>query len=417
MDITFDTYQEDKNVYYFASEPLSFQSEYLNLHLQKGIEELGGKLDVGEILVTTAQEITYSLFSKLFSKSERLSKVTVRKKVVEDFYAHCGLGRIDLHAIQAKGGYIEAESEHFAVAWKKFFGLRDESKSGVAFYSMGFLCGAMEAVFGVKPGTFRGKQLQCLSKGHGSCKFEIYRGLKRTINNSPGIGKLQNEVGEVEDVFVPNGQNVIEAITSLNLSGLNSKKGLIDQFDMTLTKQYANYMAMVEIKLLMQAKKLGAGGVKIVKTFLEKLGEQNAYYTIGKMINSDYWNEYVEGSIGKDANSLFYACLDIFTAFGYGKWQLSAADSSSKLITVKNNPETNAFLKLVGNSKSPLGFYSGGLLIGLANMLDKGAKTGGAGIDLNFVNKFLKSENHYEYAQKSSRMTGAELDVLAVART
>ncbi|MCV9386108.1 hypothetical protein [Reichenbachiella ulvae] len=417
MEITFDTYDEDKSVYYFAKEPLSFQSEYLNLYLQKGIEEMGGKLNIVDILVTTAQEITFSMFSRLFANNERWEKEHVRKKIVEDYFAHCGFGRVNLHSIQPKGGYIEAVSEHYAMAWKKHFGLRDEKLSGVSYFSLGFLCGAVEAIFDVKPGTFRGKQIQCLSKGHSVCKFEIYRGFKRKINGSPSIGKLQHEVGEIEDVFVPNGQSVIDAIKGLNLNGLDSKKGLIDQFDMTLTKQFANYMAMVEIKLLMQAKKLGAGGLKTVKTFLEKLGEENAYFTIGKMINSDYWHEYIQESVGKDSNSELYACLDVFTAFGCGKWQLTSSDSGNAEFTIKNNPETNSFLKLVGNSKSPLGFYAGGLLMGIMNMLDRGAKTGGAGIDMSYVNKLKKAGHHYEYAQKSSRMTGAELDVFLVRKT
>ncbi|PIB35317.1 hypothetical protein BFP72_07850 [Reichenbachiella sp. 5M10] len=416
MEVPFDTYHKDKSVYYFANEPFNFQSEYLSLYLQKGIEELGSKLDVHDLLVTTAQEIAFTAFSKYFEGKDRLTKIERRKKCVEDFYAHCGFGRIDLTSIQPKGGYIEALSEHYAMAWKRHFGVRDPKLPGVSYFTLGFLCGAIEAIFGVKAGTFRGKQILCLSKGQGSCKFEIYRGFKRSINSSPGIGKVQ-KIADQEDVFVPNGTSVVEAINGLNLSGLDSKKGLIDQFDMTLVKQFSNYMAMIEIKLLMQAKKLGPGGLKAIKTFLEKLGEGNVYFTIGKMINSDYWHEYIESSVGKNYESELYACLDVFTAFGCGRWQLTAVSTGQFRVSITHNPETNAFLKLVGNTKSPLSFYAGGLMMGLANMLDKGAKTAGDGIDMAFVNKLKNGTHHFEYVQAKSRMVGSEIDALVVSRT
>ncbi|UXP31679.1 hypothetical protein N6H18_15120 [Reichenbachiella agarivorans] len=417
MEISFDTYHQDKSVYYFANEPLNIQSEYLNLYLQKGIEEMGSKLNIVDLLVTTAQEITFTMFSKYFEGNEKMVKITARKKFVEDYYAHCGFGRINLTSIQPKGGYIEAVSEHFAMAWKRHFGLRPENQPGVSYFTLGFLCGAVEAIFDIVPGSFRGKQILCLSKGHGVCKFEIYRGLKRKINKSPGKGKLQHKVGEIEDVFVPNGSNVIEAINGLNLSGADSKKGLIDQFDMTLTKQFSNYMAMIEIKLLMQAKKrLGPQGIRIIKTFLEKLGEENTYFTVGKMLNSDYWQEYVESVVGKNPESRLYACLDVFTAFGCGRWQLVKMSTGQFKVSVLNNPETNSFLQLVGNTKSPLNFYAGGLMMGLANLLDKGAKTGN-GVDLNFVNKLKKAGHHFEYVFEKSRMVGSEIDTLIVSRT
>ncbi|MBU2916299.1 hypothetical protein [Reichenbachiella agariperforans] len=418
MEISFDTYFEDKSVYYFANEPLNFQSEYLNLYLQKGIEDMGSKFDIVDLLVTTSQEIAFTSFSRYFKDNERFIKIERRKEAVEKYFAHCGFGRIHLESIQPKGGYIDATSEHYAMAWKRHFGLRSKGLSGVSYFTLGFLCGAIEAIFEVEPGTFRGKQIQCLSQGDSICRFEIFRGFKRKINKSPGLGKLQHEVGEVDDVFVPNGNSVVEAINGLNLSGLDSKKGLIDQFDMTITKHFSNYMAMIEIKLLMQAKKrLGPGGIKTIKKFLEKLGESNAYFTIGKMINSDYWAEYIAGSVGKDESSELYACLDIWTAFGCGKWQLAAKTTGQFQISIKNNPETNAFLKLVGNTKSPLGFYAGGLVMGTINMLDKGAKTGGEGIDLNFVNKLIKGGHHYEYIQKNCRMVGGNIDTLIVSRT
>ncbi|MGL1885214.1 MAG: hypothetical protein OCD76_01770 [Reichenbachiella sp.] len=418
MEFSFDKYQEDKKLFTISGEPLCYQSEYLNLHLQKGLEESFSGLDLTDILVTTAQELSFTLFTKFFKNKEKLSKELVRKQFVQDFYAHCGFGRIELTSIQPKGGYIDAVSEHYAMTYATHFGTRTEEQGGVANFTLGFLCGAVEAIFEVAPGTFKGKQLKCLSKGEGVCRFEIFRGLSRKIHGSPSLGNLQStDTVLPELVEVSNGTSVLEGIMSLNLSGTDNKQGLIDQFDMHLTKHFANYFSMVQIKLLMQAKKnLGAEGMKKVKTFLIKLGEGDAYYTVGKLLNSDYWKEYVDGEVGKDRASILSACLDIKTSFGCGKWRLIECNTRNFKVNVVNNPDTNAFLKLIGNTKSPINFYMSGFLIGVANMLEKGCfiKTG---VDNRYVDEFLNTKHSFGYLQENSRMVGDEYDTLLVGRS
>lgn len=417
MEFSFDRYQEDKKLFTFCGESLCYQSDYFNLYLQKSIESLPDGIDKEDLLVTTAQEISYAVFTKFFKNRDRFSKEFVRKKFVQDYYAHCGFGRIDLKSIQPKGGYIEAVSEHYSMAWRDMFGIQGKDKPGVAHFSLGFLCGAVEAIFEVVPGSFRGKQLLCLSKGDSVCKFEIYRGLNRKIRISPGLGKVQSsDVEHPAAIAVANGKSVLEGIMELNLSGTDNKKGLIDQFDMTITKHFANYFSVIQIKLLMQAKnKLGANGMKQIKVMLEKLGERTAYYTVGKLLNSDYWHDYIESSVGKDRESIIQACLDIQTSLGQGEWKLLVATPTDFKAELINYPETNAFLKLVGNTKSSINFFPAGFLMGVAHVLEKGYKSSG-GVTLQYVENLVKEGHKFRYKQPSSRMVGEDIDTIAVGK-
>lgn len=406
-----DTYLEDKSTYQFSREPLLIQSEYFNIRIQKSVEDLGKKINLKSVLMVSAQILSYNQFSKFF-KTQRKMSVEDRKKFVENYYAHCGFGRLSMRSISNKGGHADLISDHYAAAWVKYYGPRPSNHPGVGYFTCGFLCGAIEAIFEVPSGTFDGKQSMCLAKGEENSRFEIFRGLRRKLNPSPSFGKQQT----ADDVTSENGltdQKIVEAIRNLHVTGLASEKGLIEAFDTTWTKHYANYHALIMIKLLMQAdKKLGKGGVGHIKKIFMEGAERNAYFTLGKVLNSSFWKENVASLVDADASSQWRACMDIMTGFGYGKWELAEGSSTEYKVNVLNNPLTNAYLKLVGNTKAPLGFYTGGFLTGLANYIRQNAKPTSA--DAEFVDEMVASKGDVSYKEEQSRMTGSDKDTLMV---
>ncbi|WP_109830276.1 4-vinyl reductase [Reichenbachiella versicolor] len=399
------SYLSDKNVYEFHEEPLFYQSEYFNVYFQKAVEEFRNHLDLNNILVTSAQEVVYSQLSKYF-KSMSKGDIDDRKRAVENYFQSCGFGKIDLQPIQAKGGYIIAENEHYAQAWLKHFGKRTEHESGVSYFTLGFLAGAVEAIFDTQPGVFTGIQLSCISKGDSECKFEIYRGLKRKINASPSFGK--ENTAEFNELKV---NPVLHAIEDLNLDGRKSDDGLIHEFDTTLTRHYVNYFALVSIKLLMLSnKKIGGAGFKKAKEAIFKTAQDNLYFTAGKVMNSEKWSELMAVRPELGGQSHLKNVVDLQTAFGLGHWDLQGNDSKNVEIKIYNSPITNAYLKLVGNTKAAIGYYQGGVVSAIGNLMTKGFATDGD-VDLNYVDKYSK-DNDFQYTEKQSRMTGHDLDLI-----
>jgi hypothetical protein len=408
----FDTYHNDRSTFQFADEPIVIQSDYFNVNFLKSLEELNGKINVSQLLVESAHEVAYSQLSVFFKKNEKLSD-TDKKKFIEDYYAHCGFGKISLKAISNKGGYAILESEHYAEAWLKYFGERKSSEHGVGYFTVGFLSGAVEALFGTTLGTFAGKQSLCISKGDEVSRFDIFRGLKKKLHNSPGLGKEQGEIKPIDNIDGIDDQKIVDLIKTLNFSGIKDSKGFIENFESNWTRHYANYYSMIVIKLLMQAeKKLGKGGVEVIKKMLTDVGESNAYFVFGKIVNSEYWQENIIPSLGSDNNQQMHGCLDIMTAFGFGKWELVEHTDHNFTFNITNNPNTNAFLKLVGNTKAPLGYYTGGFLIGLVNFIAHNPKS--KAIDNDFVENLKSSKNNMSYQEIKSRMVGADRDTIVV---
>ncbi|SMD31877.1 hypothetical protein SAMN04488029_0215 [Reichenbachiella faecimaris] len=407
-----DTYLEDKSTYQFGEEPLSLQSEYFNVSILKAIEQLGGKIDLKPVLVVSAQVLSYAQFSKFFEEQRKM-KEEDRKKFIENYFAHCGFGKLSVRSISNKGGHADLNSDHYASTWIKYFGERPKNHPGVGYFTCGFLCGAIEAMYEVPCGTFDGKQSQCMSRGESKSRFEIFRGLRRKLNPSPSFGKQQEEDEPLTDTSGINDYKIIELIKNLHLTGLATDNGFIDAFDSTWTKHYANYHPLVMIKLLMQAeKKLGKGGVGHIRKIFTEAAEGNAYFTLGKILNSKFWKENVTGIASTDMNGKWHSCLDIMTGFGCGRWELAEGSSTEYKVNVINNPETNAFLKLVGNTKAPLGYSTGGFLMGLANYIQKNPSP--EAVDTDFVEQMKSAKGDISYKEEQSRMVGSEKDTLMI---
>ena len=407
----FGSYVAEKSIYEFCNEPLFYQNEYFNVYFQKSIEEFKNHLDLHNILVTTAQEICYSQLSYLFQRRSNWDSVE-RKKFVEEYFSYCGLGKIDLTAIQAKGGCVNASQEHFASAWLRHFSKRTEHESGVSFFALGFLIGAVESIFNTEPGVFTGRQLKCISKGDEYCRFEIYRGLKKKINTSPQLGRPDSRF---EDT-IPSRNSLVKAFVEMDVNGLSSDDGLIKIFDTTFTRLSVNYLAMVTIKLLMLSnKKIGPEGFKRAKEIIHEVSEANATFTIAKIFNSETWVKLLAKQPEISGQSHLKNAFDLQTAFGLGSWELEEGTGSKVKVTIKNSPITNAYLKLVGNTKASIGYYHGATVIGTLNLIKKGFIVE-SGVDINFVDQ-MTSQNPYEYAESESRMVGNDDDIIIASQT
>ncbi|MEQ6120598.1 hypothetical protein [Reichenbachiella sp. MALMAid0571] len=412
----FGSYHKDRNAYVFAGEPLTIHTDYYNCFLQKAIEEIKQYIDVNSILINSAQEIAYSQFSKCFQNKPNWS-AEKRKEIVGNYYSFCGFGKINLKNVHRKGGYVETESEHYGLSWKKIYGQRQPEEHGVAYFTMGFLCGATEAIHDIALGTFDAKLIRCVSKGDASTRIDVFRGLKKKLQNSVGEGVVQtfeNQPQSTETAI--NYSDILEAFTSVEVEG-NEETGLMEAFGSTITRHYANYYSLISVRILMGLeKKYKRDGVIKAKTIMIQSAQMSAFHLLGNLISSKEWSTTIAPSVNSTDDQL-HGILAFINTLGWGKWEVERFNPSGKsTFNITGSSESNAFLKMVGKTKAPICFFLEGMVTSIMNMVYNTRLTTNISLDENQFDAIFKSENRYVVVDAKTRMTGEESDRFTVCR-
>lgn len=412
----FGKYLKDRNAFVFGNEPLIFHCHHYNCFFQKSIEDTRKYIDVYPILINSAHELVYSQFSNYFKENNNLS-INERKRVVEKYYSFCGFGKIGLKRITTKGGHVKTPYEHYSINWSKKFGTRKDDEPGVSFFTLGFLCGAAEAIFDIPLGTFSSKQDKCLSKGDDICKFEIFRGLKKNLHPSPGEGEFQvfDALPNPSDTSVDY-DSIRESFINMPIQG-DSKTGLIDAFGVSFTRHYANYYCLVSIRILIELeKKHGKDGIHIAKSLMIEAGEVCAFNTLGGIMLSTEWESLIMPMI-KSHDDWVHGIVACVNALGWGRWEIEILDSEGdSVFNIISAYESNSFLKMVGKSKEPICYLLEGCLSGIMNLLYHGDITQKPQLDEAFYNEVFKTKGKFEAKESSTRMMGADEDKINVKR-
>lgn len=412
----FGAYLKDRNAFVFAGEPLVFHCDQYNCFLQKSIEEMKEHIDVYTILINSAHEIAHAQFTSYFAGQEKLSELD-KKKIIEDYYSFCGFGKINLRGITSKGGHLETTRDHYSVNWKKNFGSRNEGETGVSFFTIGFLCGVTEAIYDIPLGTFSGKQTKCLTKGDNTCRFEVFRGHKKNLHESPGEGVYQRfdeltnpsgtsvDYGAVQDSFI-----AMPFMTHL-------ETGLIGAFGTTFTRHYSNYYSLVSIRILIELqKKFGNTGILRAKSLMVEAAKVGGFYAIGGIMSSSEWESHV-GSMVKTDDDYVHGALACINALGWGRWEVENLDSNGdSIFKITGGSESNSYLKMVGKSKEPICYFLQGSTSALMNLSYKGNMKEKPTLNQEFYKTVFKSEGNYEAKEVHSRMMGAEEDKIMVKK-
>ncbi len=136
------------------NESMIFHCHHYNCFLQRSIQD-AEYIDSAPILVGAAVEMVFAQLARVLS---RTPDVAARKSTVETFYRLCGSGLIDLGAITAQGGEVRTRSTHYSTGWQEKFG---RSRTPVAFFSTGFLAGALAAIYGLDPANIQARCTAC----------------------------------------------------------------------------------------------------------------------------------------------------------------------------------------------------------------------------------------------------------------
>jgi predicted hydrocarbon binding protein len=413
----FGEYNKDRNAFVYAGEPLVFQSDVYNNFLLKSIEESKNHIDVYTILINSAHEVVYAQWSEYFEEHHHM-EIDERKKIIEDYYSFCGFGKIVLRGVTPKGGHVETPYEHYASGWKKNNEQREEGETGVSFFTIGFLCGATEAIYDIPLGTFAGKQVKCLSKGDDTCRFEIFRGLKKKLHKSPaeGIPQSFEASANVSDANIDY-DSVRDSIIGMKMKGKH-ESGLIESFGVLFVRHYANYYCLVAIRMMIELeKKSGKEGIGMAKSMMQEAGNICAFHTLGAIMTSSEWETIIEPNI-KNQDDWLHGILACINGLGWGKWEVESIDATGETIfNITGGYESNSFLKLVGKSKEPICYFLQGTLAGIMNLIYHSDITKKPTLDKDFYNlTFGNSPDRFESTAVATRMMGFDSDKIIVKK-
>jgi|GEM_PF-231797 len=361
-------FHKDRHSYTAIGEPLIFHCHHYNTYLQAVIEDTHEYLNVYPVLIRSAQEIVYSQFHVFFQDNPMAADL--RKQTVQDFFRFCGFGMMDLSVATLSGGKVIVNSDHYAAGWKSKFGERSKDKHGVSFFTLGFIKGALEAIYDLPNGYFEGKQTQCIAQGASTSEFVIVKDEQNSLYQpSPAEGAFQsyqhtNHVDSKVDYL-----GIREALINMPLEG-HEKTGLIDAFGVLLTRMYANYYCLISYRFLrLFEEKMGLHGTATACDLLTEAGHVCAFNTFGGIMQSAEWNGLIKPSL-QSKEDWVHGIIAVVNALGWGFWELVELVPNEKLVVkIVSGYEANAYTKNFGKSSYPISFLATGGTAGIMNLI------------------------------------------------
>lgn len=407
----------DRGALLLGGEPHVAHCHYYNHFLQTSIEDAEALYPVEEVLVWTAQEIAHNLFQNLFKQSN-IADIGQRKALVEAVYMHCGYGRVSLSDISAEGGEISTPYEHYAYTYAATFPPRPKGKRGVAYFSQGYLAGAIEAIYDLPLGSIGSEQTACLTQGDSVVQWRFYR-LAQLLPLRPSVGEGASQVGELVqplDTRVPAVQ-VRDAVLGLPLPP-NPETGLIEAFGVVLTFIPGNYYAILSERHMQRM--IQAAGEEIRPLVLDMLIESGhvcAFNTLGGIMQSAEWDAVVGPYLDKPEDWL-YGIAAILPALGWGIVGCIDKPSARQWdICLTNWYETSAIAAFSGErpalDHSP---FARGLFAGIMALVYKaGIHERALTFDGTLYRQLFQEGRVYEANFSESRLRGGQRDALTVS--
>jgi hypothetical protein len=409
-------FHKDRNAYISAQEPGIFHCHHYNTYLQAVIEDTQSYLDVSPILIESAQEVANTQFSSFF-QTEKLD-VDERKKVAEEYFSFCGFGIIDLKFINQDGGTTQSLSDHYATGWKSKFGVRPADQKGVSFFTLGYIIGAIEAIYDLPLGTLTGEQTACMAKGDSTSNFKLEKKNKTDLAISPKEGEFQTaNLPKPEDTNVDY-QGIREALINMPLQG-SEKEGLIDAFGVLLTRMYSNYYCLISYKFLkLFEEKMGEDGIAMACELLIEAGHVCAFNTFGGIMQSEEWNGLIKPTL-QSKTDWVHGVVAVVNSLGWGFWEIEELIPNEKLVMkITSGYEANSYISKYGKSKFPISFLANGGSAGIMNLVYNTILSDEpVTLDESYYKKLRNMSNVFTAEQTKCRANGDDHDVFVVTKT
>jgi hypothetical protein len=378
-----------------GGEPMILHCHHYNCFLQRSIQD-AEYIDSAPILVGAAAELAFAQLTNLLP---RTPDIAARKATVEALYRACGLGLIDLSGVTDRGGEVRTRSTHYSIGWKEKFGL---SRAPVAFFSTGFLAGALAAIYSLDPASIQAMQTVCRSTGADEDVFSLSRGSANFALFEPRRETALVPVGnDPEPDTSVNREGITRVVAGLPLLG--NAEGLIPAFGVYLTHMYADYYNRIsfafEHNMVAAA---GREGIDVAASLFIEAGHVCAFNTMGGIMTSPEWDALVLPMLRTREDWLFgiVACIN---ALGWGIWKVLDVTPDAATFRVYNDYESVGYRRMYGTADHGICYLATGGAAGLMNLIYLGEIHEKPDLTPEFYNRLFKGGGAFQ-----ARMTACQ---------
>ena len=344
-----------------GGEPTILHCHHYNCFLQRSIQD-AEYIDSAPILVGAAAEVAFAQLTNLLS---RTPDIPARKTIVEALYRASGFGLIDLSTITPEGGEVRTHSTHYSIGWKEKFGI---SRAPVAFFSTGFLAGALAAIYSLDPADIQASQTACRSTGADEDVFSLSRGPTNFALFEPRRDAILTAVGnDPEPATSVNREGITRAVAGMPLPG--NAAGLISAFGVYLTRMYADYYNRISFAFEREmAAAAGSEGVEVAADLFIEAGHVCAFNTMGGIMTSAEWDALVLPMLRTREDWLFgiVACTN---ALGWGTWKVLDISPETATFRIYNDYESAGYRRMYGTADHGISYLATGGAAGLMNLI------------------------------------------------
>ncbi len=344
-----------------GGEPMILHCHHYNCFLQRSIQD-AEYIDSAPILVGAAAEVVFAQLANLLS---RTPEIAARKAIVEALYRACGLGLIDLSALTDRGGEVRTRSTHYSIGWIEKFG---RSRAPVAFFSTGFLAGALAAIYGLPPSGVQARQTACRSTGADEDVFVLGRGPANFTIFAPRQSPVLNPVGDdAEPATAVDRQAITRAVAGMPLP-VNAE-GLIAIFGLYLTRLYADYYNRISFAFEREMTEAAGGqGVEVAAGLFIEAGHICAFNTLGGIMTSPEWDALVLPML-KTREDWFHGIFAWWNACGYGVAKVIDVSPTGATVRIYNDYELIGYRRMYGTADHGISYLVTGGTAGVMNLI------------------------------------------------
>ena len=345
----------------WGGEAMIMHCHHYNCFLQRSIQD-AEYIDSAPFLVGAAAEVAFAQLTQILAGS---ADVAARKSAAEQLYRTCGFGLIDLSALTDKGGEVRTRSTHYSTGWREKFG---RSPAPVAFFSTGFLAGALAAIYGSELGSVQARQTQCRSTGAEEDVFVLGRGPANFSTFEPRRSPELLAGGREPELETPvNRAGVTQAVAGMPLAG--NAQGMIPAFGVYLTRMYADYYNRISFAFERELVGVsGRVGLEVASGLFIEAGHVCAFNTMGGIMTSAEWDALILPMLKTRQDWLFgiVACVN---ALGWGTWKVLDVTDSAATFRIYNDYESVGYRSMYGTADHGISYLATGAAAGLMNLI------------------------------------------------
>jgi hypothetical protein len=344
-----------------GGEPMILHCHHYNCFLQRSIQD-AEYIDSAPILIGAAADVAFAQLTDLLS---RTADIAGRKATVEGLYRGCGLGLIDLGGLSDRGGEVRTRSTQYSIGWMEKFG---RSRSPVAFFSSGFLAGALAAIYRLPLSDVEARQTACRSTGADEDVFVLGRGPANFTIFPPRQSPVLNPVGnDAEPATAVDRAAITHAVAGMPLPV--SAEGLIAVFGLYLTRMCADYYNRISFAFEQEmTKAAGRQGVEVSAGLFTEAGHVCAFNTMGGIMTSPEWDA-LAGPMLKTREDWFHAIMAWFNGGGYGTNKVIDVSPTQATVRYYNEYESVGYRRMYGVADHGISYVMTGGLAGIMNLI------------------------------------------------